>query len=77
MGRLVLTGDLPRVSLASLQESGLETTTYGSHALTTKEHGEERYWTRFAHYREEVPMLFPNPRCVLEVLSKPIKVARG
>jgi protein-S-isoprenylcysteine O-methyltransferase Ste14 len=36
----------------------------------------EKFGEEYEAYRQQVPMLFPNPFCALRVLSKPIDVAK-
>jgi protein-S-isoprenylcysteine O-methyltransferase Ste14 len=37
----------------------------------------EKFGEEYAGYRQQVPMLFPNLRCTLRVLSKPIEIPSG
>jgi protein-S-isoprenylcysteine O-methyltransferase Ste14 len=37
----------------------------------------EKFGEEYRAYRQQVPMLFPNPRCFLRVLAKPIEMAKG
>jgi protein-S-isoprenylcysteine O-methyltransferase Ste14 len=37
----------------------------------------EKFGEQYKAYRQRVPMFFPNPLCVLRVLSKSIEVPRG
>ena len=36
----------------------------------------EKFGEDYEAYRQQVPMLFPNPRCALRVLSKPLDAAK-
>ena len=37
----------------------------------------EKFGLEYKAYRQQVPMLFPKPLCVLQVLSKPIELAQN
>ena len=37
----------------------------------------EKFGEEYRGYRQQVPMLFPNPLCVLRILSKPIEIPKG
>jgi protein-S-isoprenylcysteine O-methyltransferase Ste14 len=37
----------------------------------------EKFGEEYRGYRQQVPMLFPNPLCVLRVLSQPIEIPNG
>ncbi len=37
----------------------------------------EKFGAEYIAYRQQVPMLFPKPLCVLRVLAKPVDLAQG
>ena len=38
---------------------------------------QEKFGEEYRAYRQQVPMLVPNPLCVLRVLPKPIEIPAG